>query len=134
MDLRIFLPFTINLDPYLRKVLKEDQQALEDDGIVIPIIAPSRTNNIKTPSVTVTQNNVHRPAPVYHQQPASRVQYSQYPPPQPPASSDYGFKPNVIYEEQRAYPNSAIDLVINVEFVFDKTLYSSSSNFRISQT
>lgn len=36
-DLRIFLPFTINLDPYLRKVLKEDQQALEDEGIVIPM-------------------------------------------------------------------------------------------------
>lgn len=36
-DLRIFLPFTINLDPYLRKVLKEDQQALEDEGIIIPI-------------------------------------------------------------------------------------------------
>lgn len=33
-DLRIFLPFTINLDPYLRKVLKEDQQAAEDEGIV----------------------------------------------------------------------------------------------------
>lgn len=36
-DLRIFLPFTINLDPYLRKVLKEDQQAIEDEGIVIPM-------------------------------------------------------------------------------------------------
>ncbi|XP_058464237.1 kinase D-interacting substrate of 220 kDa isoform X3 [Malaya genurostris] len=35
-DLRIFLPFTINLDPYLRKVLKEDQQALEDEGILMP--------------------------------------------------------------------------------------------------
>jgi ankyrin repeat-rich membrane spanning protein len=34
-DLRIFLPFTINLDPYLRKVLKEDQQAMEDEGIMI---------------------------------------------------------------------------------------------------
>lgn len=36
-DLRIFLPFTINLDPYLRKVLKEDQQAMEDEGIIIPV-------------------------------------------------------------------------------------------------
>lgn len=35
-DLRIFLPFTINLDPYFRKVLKEDQQAMEDEGIIIP--------------------------------------------------------------------------------------------------
>lgn len=38
-DLRIFLPFTINLDPYLRKVLKEDQQAMEDEGIVLPMKA-----------------------------------------------------------------------------------------------
>ena len=55
-DLRIFLPFTINLDPYLRKVLKgktkhgrqdllikflyistEDQQAIDDEGIIIPM-------------------------------------------------------------------------------------------------
>lgn len=36
-DLRIFLPFTINLDPYLRKVLKEDQQTLEDEGIIMPM-------------------------------------------------------------------------------------------------
>lgn len=36
-DLRIFLPFTINLDPYLRKVLKEDQQTLEDEGIILPM-------------------------------------------------------------------------------------------------
>lgn len=36
-DLRIFLPFTINLDPYLRKVLKEDQQAMEDEGIMLPM-------------------------------------------------------------------------------------------------
>ncbi|KFB51271.1 hypothetical protein ZHAS_00019318 [Anopheles sinensis] len=44
-DLRIFLPFTINLDPYLRKVLKEDQQALEDEGIIIPmktVLPPSK--------------------------------------------------------------------------------------------
>lgn len=39
-DLRIFLPFTINLDPYLRKVLKEDQQAMEDEGIVLPMRPP----------------------------------------------------------------------------------------------
>lgn len=39
-DLRIFLPFTINLDPYFRKVLKEDQQAMEDEGIIMPMKAP----------------------------------------------------------------------------------------------
>jgi ankyrin repeat-rich membrane spanning protein len=44
-DLRIFLPFTINLDPYLRKVLKEDQQALEDEGFIIPM---KPTNTVPT--------------------------------------------------------------------------------------
>lgn len=45
-DLKIFLPFTINLDPYLRKVLKEDQQAIEDEGIILPtktILPTNRT-------------------------------------------------------------------------------------------
>lgn len=32
-DLKIFLPFTINLDPYLKKVIKEETQCLEDDGL-----------------------------------------------------------------------------------------------------
>ncbi|CAH1969286.1 unnamed protein product [Acanthoscelides obtectus] len=32
-DLKIFLPFTINLDPYLKKVIKEETQCLEEDGI-----------------------------------------------------------------------------------------------------
>ncbi|KAM7344632.1 ankyrin repeat-rich membrane spanning isoform 5-T5 [Cochliomyia hominivorax] len=44
-DLRIFLPFTINLDPYLRKVLKEDQQSIEDEGSLVlqnrPSVQPS---------------------------------------------------------------------------------------------
>lgn len=76
-DLRIFLPFTINLDPYLRKVLKglhltttmtflhmnriiffcifaEDQQALEDEGIVIPLIKPS------IPTTAPTRNQSHQ--------------------------------------------------------------------------
>lgn len=29
-NLRIFLPFTINLDPHIKKVIKEKQQKLED--------------------------------------------------------------------------------------------------------
>ncbi|CAH0555430.1 unnamed protein product [Brassicogethes aeneus] len=32
-DLKIFLPFTINLDPYLKKLIKEETQALEDEGL-----------------------------------------------------------------------------------------------------
>ncbi|KAJ8928238.1 hypothetical protein NQ314_019188 [Rhamnusium bicolor] len=34
-DLKIFLPFTINLDPYLKKVIKEETQSQEDDGLLM---------------------------------------------------------------------------------------------------
>ncbi|XP_023721158.1 kinase D-interacting substrate of 220 kDa B isoform X5 [Cryptotermes secundus] len=34
-DLKIFLPFTINLDPYIKKVIKEEQQSLDEAGGVI---------------------------------------------------------------------------------------------------
>ncbi|XP_043467712.1 kinase D-interacting substrate of 220 kDa isoform X5 [Leptopilina heterotoma] len=30
-DMKIFLPFTINLDPYIKKKIKEEQQSLDDD-------------------------------------------------------------------------------------------------------
>ena len=30
--MKIFLPFTINLDPYIKKKIKEEQQSLEDDS------------------------------------------------------------------------------------------------------
>jgi hypothetical protein len=56
-DLRIFLPFTINLDPYLRKVLKEDQQAIEDEGIIIPMKQPLAINN----HFTRNQQNYFQP-------------------------------------------------------------------------
>ncbi|KAJ9600563.1 hypothetical protein L9F63_026296, partial [Diploptera punctata] len=34
-DLKIFLPFTINLDPYIKKVIKEEQQSLDETGLVM---------------------------------------------------------------------------------------------------
>ncbi|XP_026807360.1 kinase D-interacting substrate of 220 kDa B-like isoform X5 [Rhopalosiphum maidis] len=37
-DLRIFLPFTINLDPYLRKVIKDEMQNFEDSTVFRPTI------------------------------------------------------------------------------------------------
>lgn len=37
-DLRIFLPFTINLDPYLRKIIKDEMQNSEDSNIFRPTI------------------------------------------------------------------------------------------------
>ncbi|XP_060660122.1 LOW QUALITY PROTEIN: kinase D-interacting substrate of 220 kDa [Drosophila nasuta] len=46
-DLRIFLPFTINLDPYLRKVLKEDQQVIEDEGSLVLQTRPSVSHSMR---------------------------------------------------------------------------------------
>lgn len=31
-DMKIFLPFTINLDPYIKKKIKEEQQSIEEDS------------------------------------------------------------------------------------------------------
>ncbi|XP_075168751.1 ankyrin repeat-rich membrane spanning isoform X3 [Haematobia irritans] len=54
-DLRIFLPFTINLDPYLRKVLKEDQQSIEDEGSVVLQNRPSvQQHPIRMPPTPTT--------------------------------------------------------------------------------
>lgn len=46
-DLRIFLPFTINLDPYLRKVLKGLQKKIYKNKkiIYIYLLMLQRTNN-----------------------------------------------------------------------------------------
>lgn len=33
-DLRIFLPFTINLDPHIKRMIKEKQQKLEDTSLL----------------------------------------------------------------------------------------------------
>lgn len=107
LDLRIFLPFTINLDPYLRKVLKEDQQALEDDGIIMPTIQPSRSMNNKLPSIALPQQSIQRPASVnpYNQQP-SKLQFSSF-----TTSTISEQYPNFNVEQQKFYSTSSIDLV-----------------------
>ena len=33
-DLKIFLPFAINLDPYIKKVIREENQIIEEGGAV----------------------------------------------------------------------------------------------------
>ncbi|XP_023162463.2 kinase D-interacting substrate of 220 kDa isoform X2 [Drosophila hydei] len=65
-DLRIFLPFTINLDPYLRKVLKEDQQIIEDEGSLVLQTRPSITHSMRPhppPTTYVPSPQVYPP---YH--------------------------------------------------------------------
>lgn len=83
-DLRIFLPFTINLDPYLRKVLKgkhgtdfefvsiiniailftEDQQVIEDEGTVMLQTRPSVSHSMRAqpaPTAYVPSPQVYPP-------------------------------------------------------------------------
>ena len=45
-DLKIFLPFTINLDPFIKKVIKDEMQSLEELGVavvgrVVPAAGPA---------------------------------------------------------------------------------------------
>ncbi|XP_050438171.1 kinase D-interacting substrate of 220 kDa B isoform X2 [Adelges cooleyi] len=44
-DLRIFLPFTINLDPYLRKIIKDEMQNFDESSLLSGICRPNITQN-----------------------------------------------------------------------------------------
>ncbi|XP_035893884.1 kinase D-interacting substrate of 220 kDa isoform X3 [Anopheles stephensi] len=84
-DLRIFLPFTINLDPYLRKVLKEDQQALEDEGIIIPmktVLPPSKPTGFMPHHHRAQGGGVLQPTP---QHPNNLTNWPNFYNPQPQA-------------------------------------------------
>ncbi|KAH8271586.1 hypothetical protein KR018_010142 [Drosophila ironensis] len=73
-DLRIFLPFTINLDPYLRKVLKEDQQTIEDEGTLVLQTRPSVTNTMRQFPAPTTYVPSPQPYPPY------QMFQNEYPP------------------------------------------------------
>ncbi|XP_033234791.1 kinase D-interacting substrate of 220 kDa isoform X1 [Drosophila pseudoobscura] len=62
-DLRIFLPFTINLDPYLRKVLKEDQQTIEDESSLVIQTRPSVYNQMRQQPAPTTYVPSPQPQP-----------------------------------------------------------------------
>ncbi len=58
-DLRIFLPFTINLDPHIKRVIKEKQQKLEDTVLLayngandfgIQWMSPANASNVSAES------------------------------------------------------------------------------------
>ncbi|XP_017838266.1 kinase D-interacting substrate of 220 kDa isoform X2 [Drosophila busckii] len=66
-DLRIFLPFTINLDPYLRKVLKEDQQIIEDEGSLVLQARPSVSYRQQPPAAAPAATYVPSPQPYPYQ-------------------------------------------------------------------
>ena len=42
-DLKIFLPFSINLDPYIKKVIKEEIQGMEEMGLTVDQIFGTAT-------------------------------------------------------------------------------------------
>ena len=46
VDMKIFLPFTINLDPYIKKVIKEEISNMEEMGVSIEALLslPVRLN------------------------------------------------------------------------------------------
>ena len=57
-DLKIFLPFTINLDPFIKKVIKDEMQSLEELGV----------------SVLQPRSSAPTLPPSLHQQPLTRRQ------------------------------------------------------------
>ncbi|XP_015838726.1 kinase D-interacting substrate of 220 kDa B isoform X2 [Tribolium castaneum] len=91
-DLKIFLPFTINLDPYLKKVIKEETQSLDDDGLlmttprnlsVLPPTMPwSNPANPEwiSPRPGLTRRNRPSSKPTMYQQPSGLIGWSPYEP------------------------------------------------------
>lgn len=60
-DLKVFLPFTFNLDPYLKKVLKEDQQAFEEEFDGLTMFAPPQTEKQTKSNVSSGHNRMIYP-------------------------------------------------------------------------
>ncbi|XP_034241377.1 kinase D-interacting substrate of 220 kDa B isoform X3 [Thrips palmi] len=56
-DLKVFLPFTINLDPYLKKVIKEEQQSAEESTAGLMMFPPSITNPISNQQPLMMSHN-----------------------------------------------------------------------------
>ncbi|XP_059085924.1 kinase D-interacting substrate of 220 kDa-like isoform X2 [Tigriopus californicus] len=44
-DLKVFLPFTINLDPFVKKVIKDEIQNMEEIGVTLEQMASSSSNS-----------------------------------------------------------------------------------------
>uniref|UniRef100_A0A0K2UQ48 Uncharacterized protein n=1 Tax=Lepeophtheirus salmonis TaxID=72036 RepID=A0A0K2UQ48_LEPSM len=56
LDVKIFLPFTINLDPYLRKIIKDEIHNMEEMGIEVPTLeGSSNVAPSSTPAPTLTR-------------------------------------------------------------------------------
>ncbi|CAH1185599.1 unnamed protein product [Phyllotreta striolata] len=84
-DLKIFLPFTINLDPYLKKIIKEEMQCLEDDGLMIgkntTMQSGMNMSDSSTPRSILSKRVRHSAKTVnLHQQNAHPAMMGQVPP------------------------------------------------------
>ncbi|XP_046594965.1 kinase D-interacting substrate of 220 kDa B isoform X6 [Neodiprion lecontei] len=66
-DMKIFLPFTINLDPYIKKKIKEEQQVIDEESMTSGMYKPAApwNNHVNhqehwPPSKSVLTNRQHR--------------------------------------------------------------------------
>ncbi|KAK7871770.1 hypothetical protein R5R35_014036 [Gryllus longicercus] len=82
-DLKIFLPFTINLDPYIKKVIKEEQQNADDAGLVLgahfPTSPPPAPTAIPSGSAVPNLWGTSKTALLRRQRPLNRSSSIQSP-------------------------------------------------------
>nr|XP_012226801.1 PREDICTED: kinase D-interacting substrate of 220 kDa isoform X4 [Linepithema humile] len=90
-DMKIFLPFTINLDPYIKKKIKEEQQSVEEDA-----------------SLLYKQNNVWHGAPIDQWHPQRAVNRHMKLTKQPslgsvPPTPSWGYQPSFEWQVPPAW-------------------------------
>jgi len=66
-DLKIFLPFTINLDPFLKKVIKDEVQNMEEHGLSL-LSSPQSQGKQGTNVLPLQTHQVHNKAPLTRRQ------------------------------------------------------------------
>uniref|UniRef100_A0A1B6DF02 Uncharacterized protein n=2 Tax=Clastoptera arizonana TaxID=38151 RepID=A0A1B6DF02_9HEMI len=82
-DMRVFLPFTINLDPYIKKVIKEDQQNVEETMVLLNHNNPnfSPWTPVHTPASSDPYQNLRKSALTRRHKALNRTPSVQTPPP-----------------------------------------------------
>ncbi|KAL7300780.1 hypothetical protein TKK_0006756 [Trichogramma kaykai] len=79
-DMKVFLPFTINLDPYIKKKIKEEQQTMEEEASQQQQHQQNMFNwaNPVVPSITIEPNwSMQRGAPANRSVKQSRTTVTQ---------------------------------------------------------
>ncbi|PSN34444.1 hypothetical protein C0J52_21643 [Blattella germanica] len=86
-DLKIFLPFTINLDPYIKKVIKEEQQSVDENGLhmgsqfatsppAVPAMVANSPQSWVTPSTSSNPWSGHKPSVLRRQNIAKKFDHT----------------------------------------------------------